>query len=110
MKKIATKFTWERGAMTTDVVELYEHRGEDAQKATEIRRFLHEVECDQATLKERQAEFERYLIVVPAMTWPEAAARAQYLIHLLADAADALDARRQELVASVLKDLSGLSG
>jgi hypothetical protein len=96
--------------MTSDVVELDEHRGKNAQKAMEIRRRLHEVQCDQAALKERQAEFERYLIVVPAVTWPEAAARAQYLIQLLADGADAQNARRQELIASVLEDLSGLSG
>jgi hypothetical protein len=61
-------------------------------------------------LKECQAEFERYLIVVPAMTWPEAAARARYLIQLLADVADAQDARRHELIASVLEDLERLSG
>jgi hypothetical protein len=96
--------------MTSDVIELDEHRGKNAQKAMKIRRRLHEVQCDQAALKERQAEFERYLIVVPAVTWPEAAARAQYLIQLLADGADAQNARRQELIASVLEDLSGLSG
>ncbi len=96
--------------MTTDVVELDEHRGMDAQKATESRRRLHEVQCDQAALKECQAEFERYLIVVPAMTWPEAAGRARYLIQLLADAADAQAARRQELIASILEDLARLSG
>jgi hypothetical protein len=96
--------------MTSDVIELDEHRDKNAQKAMEIGRRLHEVQCDQAALKERQAEFERYLIVVPAVTWPEAAARAQYLIQLLADGADAQNAHRQELIASVLEDLSGLSG
>jgi len=62
-------------AVTNHLIELDQHRGEDAQKATKTRRRLHEVQCDQAALKECQAEFERYLIVVPATTWPEAAAR-----------------------------------
>jgi len=97
-------------AVTNHLIELDQHRGEDAQKATKTRRRLHEVQCDQAALKECQAEFERYLIVVPATTWPEAAARARYLIQLLADAADAQDTRRHELMASVLGDLERLSG
>ena len=96
--------------MASEPVELDQHRGMKAQEATESRRRLHEVQVDQAALKERQAEFERYLIIAPAMTWPEAAARARYVIQLFADTGAAQDERRQELIGRVLDDLARLSG
>jgi len=40
--------------MTDDPVELDEHRGMAAQKSTEIRRRLHQVQADQAALRRRQ--------------------------------------------------------
>jgi len=42
-------------------------------------------------------------------TWPEAAAKARYLIQLFAGTAEAQEARRQTLIASVLADLARLS-
>jgi hypothetical protein len=39
-------------------VELDEHRGMAAQKSTELRRRLHEVQADQTALRRRQDEFE----------------------------------------------------
>ena len=80
-----------------------------AQKATEIRRRLHEVQADQAALRTRQEEFERYAVAAPATTWPEAAAKARYLIQLFAITPEGRDPRRQELVARVLDDLARLS-
>ena len=93
--------------MTDDPVELDGHRGMAAQKATEIRRRLHEVQIDQAALKARQAEFEKFLRAAPATTWPELAVKVRYLIELFA--ADSQDARRQKLIASVLEDLARLA-
>lgn len=95
--------------MTDDPVDLDEHRGMAAQKATEIRRRLQEVQVDQAALRERQAEFEKFLISAPAATWPEAAEKVRYLIQLFAATAEAQDSRHQKLIASVLDDLAKLS-
>ncbi len=94
--------------MTDDLVDLDKHRGMAAQKSTEIRRRLQEVQADQAALRDRQEEFERLLLTAPAKTWPEAAAKAQYLIQLLAAPPATLDPRRMELIAHVLDDLSRL--
>jgi hypothetical protein len=96
-------------AMTNEPVDLDEHRGMNAQRDTEIRRRLHEVQVDQAALQERQAELEKFLVAAPAKTLAEAAAKARYLIQLFAGTAEAQDARRQELIASVLADLTRLS-
>jgi hypothetical protein len=96
-------------AMTNEPVELDEHRGMNAQKDTEIRRRLQEVRLDQAALRERQAELEKFLIAAPSQTWAEAAAKARYLIELFAGTAEAQDARRQRLIAIVLDDMTRLS-
>jgi hypothetical protein len=95
--------------MADDPVELDEHRGMAAQKSTEIRRRLREVQVDQAALRARQEEFERQAVAAPSSTWPEAAAKARYLIQLFAGTPEARDPRRQELTAKVLDDLVRLS-
>ena len=95
--------------MTDDPVELDEHRGMAAQKATEIRRRHSEVKADQQALRERQAEFEAFLVAAPATTWPAAAAKARYLIELFAHTQEAQDSRHQQLIASVLADFDNLS-
>jgi hypothetical protein len=96
--------------MTDDPVELDKHRGMVAQKSTEIRRRRHEVQTDQAALRLRQEEFELYAVAAPSTTWPEAAAKARYLIQLFSSTPEAQDPRRQELIARVLDDLARLSG
>lgn len=95
--------------MTDDPIELDEHRGMVAQKDTEIRRRLHEVQADQAALRQRQEEFEKFLVSAPATTWPEAAAKARYLLELFAATPEAQDPRRQKLIAGVISDLGKLS-
>lgn len=95
--------------MTNEPVELDEHRGMNAQKDTEIRRRLQEVRLDQAALRERQVELEKFLIAAPSQTWAGAAAKARYLIELFAGTAEARDARRQRLIAIVLDDMTRLS-
>jgi hypothetical protein len=90
-------------------IELDEHRGMAAQKDTEIRRRLHEVQADQAALRARQAELEHFMVSAAATTWPEAAAKARYLLELFSATPEAQDPRRQKLIASVIGDFSKLS-
>lgn len=90
-------------------MDLDVHRGMAAQKETEIRRLLHEVQADQAALRARQEELESFMVAAEAMTWPEAAVKARYLIQLYAATPDAQDPRRQRLIAGVLADLARLS-
>jgi hypothetical protein len=95
--------------MTDHPVELDEHRGMAAQRSTEIRRRLHEVRADQAVLRRRHEEFERQAVKAPSTSWPEAAAKARYLIQLFAGTPEGRDSRRRELIAQVLDDLARLS-
>jgi hypothetical protein len=94
--------------MTDNPVELDAHRGMAAQRETEMRRCLHEVQADQAALRERQAELETFLLSAPAATWQEAAVKARYLIELFAATPEARDPRRQALIKNVLEDLRNL--
>ena len=90
-------------------VDLDERRGMAAQKATEMRRqHIHEFQADQEALRRRQEELEKLLLAAPAETWPEAAAKAQYLIQLFAATPDAQDPRRKKLIAHALDDLTRL--
>jgi hypothetical protein len=98
-----------RAAMTDDPIALDDHRGTAARKATEIRRRLAEVEADQAELRRRQSELEKFLVAAPATTWREAGEKARYLIMLLAATPAALDPRHQTLIAGVLQDFQRLS-
>jgi hypothetical protein len=95
--------------MTDPPIALDRHRGMAAQKATEIRRLLAEVEANEKTLRERQEELEKQLIAAPAATWPEAADKARYLLGLLATTVIAQDLRRKRLIDNVLEDFARLS-
>jgi hypothetical protein len=92
-----------------DPIVLDEHRGLAAQKATEIRRELAEVEADQAALRKRRTELEKALLATPAHSWPEAAQKARYLIGLLATTSLGRDPRRQKVIAAVLADFDRLA-
>lgn len=95
--------------MTDDPVDLDEHRGMAAQKATETRRQrLHDFHADQIALQQRQEELEKLLLAAPAETWPEAAVKAQYLIRIFAGTPEAQDPRRKALIAHALDDLTRL--
>ena len=90
-------------------VDLDQHRDRDDQLATDLRRQrLYEFQVDQAALQQRQEELENFLMADPAETWPEAAAKAQYLIQLFAATSDAQDSQRQKLIAHTLEDLARL--
>lgn len=92
--------------MTDEPVNLDEHRGMVAQRNTEIRRDLHNVQADQAALRGRQEELENFLLAAPAATRADAAASARYLLRLFAATPEAQDPRRQKLIARALDDLT----
>jgi hypothetical protein len=95
--------------MTDKTVDLDEHRGMAAQKATEFRRLLTEVDANEKALRLRQDELESHLIAAPAANWEEAAEKACYLLKLVAATLAAEDPRRQKLIAAVLADFERLS-
>lgn len=95
--------------MTDDTVDLDQHRGMAAQKATLVRRLLSEVEDDARALRLRQEKLEAQLAAAPATIWPDAAEKARYLLDLFAATPAAQDPRRQALIANVLKDFERLS-
>jgi len=96
--------------MTNEPVDLDKHRGMAAQKSTEIRRRLHDVQVDQEAIRQRQDEFECFLLAAPATSWSEAAAKARYLLQLFVTTLDAQDPRRQALIAHTIEDFDRLSG
>jgi hypothetical protein len=95
--------------MTDKPINLDEHRGMAAQKATELRRLLAEVAANAEALRLRQDELEAHLVAAPAADWLEAAEKARYLLGLFAATQAAQDPRRQKLIASVLSDFERLS-
>jgi hypothetical protein len=95
--------------MTERTIELDEHRGMAAQKATEIRRIVAEVEADERALRLRQEALEAQLVALPAETWRDAAEKARYLLGLFASTPAAQDPRRQMLIANVLDDFQRLA-
>jgi hypothetical protein len=96
--------------MTDKTIDLDQHRGMAAQKATDLRRLLADVEANEKTLRLRQAELESHLLAAPAANWHEAAEKARYLLNLFAATLAAQDPRRQTLIAAVLADFARLSG
>ena len=95
--------------MTDRTIELDQHRGMAAQKATEIRRLLADVEADAQALRVRQETLETQLLAAPSGSWAEAAGKARYLLGLFAATPAAQDPRRQTLIANVLEDFARLS-
>jgi hypothetical protein len=89
-------------------VDLDKHRGMAAQKATDIRRVLAEVEANAKTLRERQQLLESELLSTPAESWPEAAAKARYVLNLYIATLPAQDTQHRDLVAAVLADFERL--
>jgi len=96
--------------MSEKTIDLDEHRGMAAQKATDLRRMLTEVEANETLLRLRQDELESQMLAAPAANWQDAAGKARYLLNLFAGSLAAQDPRRQQLVAAVLADFKRLSG
>jgi hypothetical protein len=96
--------------MTEETIDLDQHRGMAAQKATELRRLLADVEENEKALRIRQDELEAHLLAAPAANWHEAAEKARYLLNLFAATLAAQDPRRQKLIAAVIADFKRLAG
>ena len=96
--------------MTDTPVDLDKHRGMAAQKATDLRRALAEVESNVRQLREREADLENRLMTVPAGSWAEAAVKARYLLNLYAASLPSEDTRHRALVAALFDDFVRLSG
>ena len=95
--------------MSDEPLDLDKHRGMAAQKATDIRRTLAEVENNAKALRDRQGLFENQLLSVPAASWPEAAAKARYVLNLYAAGLAPGDTHHRDVVAAVLADFARLS-
>lgn len=96
--------------MSDEPVELDTRRGMAAQKATGLRRILAEAEAHAATLRDRQLQIEAQLLDEPAVSWPEAAAKARYVLNLYYATLGVHDTHHRDLVASILKDFARLDG
>jgi len=95
--------------VSDEPLDLDTHRGMAAQKATDIRRILAEVENNAKALRDRQAILENQLLSVQAASWPEAAAKARYVLNLYAAGLAPDDTYHRDLVAAVLADFARLS-
>ena len=96
--------------MTETPIELDKHRGMAAQKATDIRRVLAEVEVNAKLLRDKQGVLEIQILAAPAASWPEAVAKARYVLNLYSASLPPTDTHHRDLVAAVLADLTRLSG
>jgi hypothetical protein len=92
--------------MADEPLDLDSHRGMAAQKATDIRRALAEVETHARELRERRAAVEDHLLSAPAASWPEAAAKARYVLKLYAEGLRPDDIMHRDLVAAILEDFA----
>src|ERR1700754_4770388 len=95
--------------MNDNPVDLDKHRGMAAQKATNIRRVLADVEANAKLLRDRQGVVEIQLLAVPAGSWPEAAAKARYVLNLYAAGLAPDDTHHRDLVSAILADFVRLS-
>ena len=94
--------------MSDEPLDLDKHRGMAAQKATDIRRHLAEVESNAKDLRARLAAVEGQMLSAAAASWPEAAAKARYVLNLYADGLAPTDSHHRDLVAAVLADFTRL--
>jgi hypothetical protein len=94
--------------VTEKTIDLDQHRGIAAQKATELRRLLADVKANEEALRLQQEELEHHLLAAPAANWREAADKARYLLTLFAASQAAQDPRRQQLITAVLNDFERL--
>ena len=96
--------------MTEIPIELDKHLGMAAQKATDIRRVVAEVEVNAKLLRDTQGVLETQILAAPATSWPEAVAKARYVLNLYSASLAPNDTHHRDLVAAVLEDLARLSG
>jgi hypothetical protein len=90
-------------------VDLDKHRGMAAQKATGVRRVVSDIEAAAKITRDRLGVVEAQLLAAPALSWPEAAAKARYVLNIYAAGLAAADTHHRDLVAAVLADFTRLS-
>lgn len=95
--------------MSDAPIDLDKHRGIAAQKATDIRRVIADVEVNARSLRDRQAAVEEQLLLVPAGSWSEAAAKARYVLNLYAASLTPTDTHHRDLIAAIIADFARLS-
>jgi hypothetical protein len=95
--------------MSDEPLDLDRRRGMAAQKATDLRRVLADAENNARELRDLQRVLESQLLSVPAASWPEAAAKARYVLNLYAAGLAPADAHHRDLVAAVFADFAQLS-
>jgi hypothetical protein len=95
--------------MSDEPVDLDKRRGMASQKATDIRRVLAEAEANAKALRDRPGILENQVLSAPAASWPEAAAKARYVLNLYAAGLAPTDTHHRDLVAAVLADFSRFS-
>jgi len=93
--------------MTDEPFDLDRHRGRAAQKATDLRRSL--AESSARVLRERQAALKNQLMSIAATSWPEAVAKASYVLNLYAAGLSPADTHHRDLVAAIFADFARLS-
>jgi hypothetical protein len=96
--------------VTETPIELDKHRGMAAQKATDIRRVLADVEVNAKLLRDKQSVVELQILAAPATSWLEAVAKARYVLNLYSASLTPTDTHHRDLVAAVLADLTRLAG
>ena len=96
--------------MTDIPIDLDRHRGMAAQKATDIRRVLADVEANAKLLRDKQGVVEIQILAAPAVSWSEAVAKARYVLNLYSASLPPSDTHHRDLVAAVLADLTRLAG
>jgi hypothetical protein len=95
--------------MNDDPIDLDRHRGMAAQKATDIRRVVADIEVNAKLLCDHQSAVEIQLLAAPATSWAEAAAKARYVLNLYASELAPADTHHRDLVAAVLANFARLS-
>ena len=96
--------------MTDTPIDLDKHRGMAAQKATDIRRVIADVEANAKLLRDKQGVVEIEILGAPATSWPEAVAKARYVLNLYSASLAPSDSHHRDLVSAVLADLTRLAG
>ena len=94
--------------MTDRTIDLDGHRGMVAQKATDQRRMLAEVEANELNLRLQRDELEAQLLAEPATNWPNRRESA-LSFEVVCWHASREDPRRRRLIAAVLADFERLS-
>ena len=90
-------------------VILDHRRGLRGRNETDRRRQRSAVRADQDAVRDSQASLEKHLFAGPALTWPQAAEKANYLLRRYAATGEAQDPRYKQMIEDALDDLQRLT-